>query len=251
MNWVISLLCQTFDLSSSEAVDFQDTFLSMNPNSSGQVRIHDFFRLLRLKACNLSEKIFGVLDVEKKGKITFKQVIISLLVMHAIPNRSQLCLHKANTELLIDGKSIACSSCDNLSLSYACDPQSVPTLSAQSQYGASHRWEIYCLQFLFVVDAMQLQDLDLLLPDLDLLPLPGVRFVLFVADLGRADEEKDGEAVILYSVVNKVIVFNVAFVAELKIQICRRCYATAISRSVASRSRSTTTTGCEICALCC
>ncbi|CAL5436544.1 unnamed protein product [Camellia sinensis] len=41
---------------SSEAVDFLDTFLSMNPDS----------RVLRLKACNLSEKIFGVLDVEKK-----------------------------------------------------------------------------------------------------------------------------------------------------------------------------------------
>ncbi|XP_028095246.1 lysophospholipid acyltransferase LPEAT2-like [Camellia sinensis] len=47
----------------------------MNPNSSGQVRIHDFFRVLRLKACNLSEKIFGVLDVEKKGKITFKKFL--------------------------------------------------------------------------------------------------------------------------------------------------------------------------------
>ncbi|XP_028094742.1 uncharacterized protein LOC114294801 [Camellia sinensis] len=33
---------------------------------SGQVKIHNFFRVLRLKACNLSEKIFGVLDVEKK-----------------------------------------------------------------------------------------------------------------------------------------------------------------------------------------
>ncbi|CAL5382935.1 unnamed protein product [Camellia sinensis] len=79
----------TFDLSSSEGV--LDTFLSMNPNS----RIHDFFRVLRLKACNLSEKvkvqqvlndvlqelrasdckIFGVLDVEKKGKITFKKFL--------------------------------------------------------------------------------------------------------------------------------------------------------------------------------
>ncbi|CAL5381703.1 unnamed protein product [Camellia sinensis] len=65
----------TFHLSSSEAVDFLDTFLSMNPDSSGQVLTHDFFRVLRLKACNLSEKIFGVLDVEKKGKITFKQFL--------------------------------------------------------------------------------------------------------------------------------------------------------------------------------
>ncbi|XP_028114559.1 lysophospholipid acyltransferase LPEAT2-like [Camellia sinensis] len=84
MNWIISLLCQTFDLSSSEAVDFLDTFLSMNPDSSLQVKIHAFFRVLRWKACdlsekeflvNISEKIFGVLDVEKKGKITFKQFL--------------------------------------------------------------------------------------------------------------------------------------------------------------------------------
>ncbi|XP_058222402.1 lysophospholipid acyltransferase LPEAT2 isoform X2 [Rhododendron vialii] len=64
-----------FHLSSLEAVDFLDTFLSMNPDSSGHVEIHDFLRVLRLKACNLSEKIFGVLDVEKKGKITFKQFL--------------------------------------------------------------------------------------------------------------------------------------------------------------------------------
>ncbi|CAL5382856.1 unnamed protein product [Camellia sinensis] len=81
-----------FHLSSSEAVDFLDTFLSMNPDSRllccllvtldnpavavrGEVKIHDFFRVLRLKACNLSEKIFRVLDVEQKGKITFKQFL--------------------------------------------------------------------------------------------------------------------------------------------------------------------------------
>ncbi|XP_028065215.1 lysophospholipid acyltransferase LPEAT2-like [Camellia sinensis] len=75
MNWIMSLVCQAFHLSSSEAVDFLDTFLSMNPDSSGEVKIHDFFRVLRLKACNLSEKIFGVLDVKKKGKITFKQFL--------------------------------------------------------------------------------------------------------------------------------------------------------------------------------
>ncbi|XP_057496388.1 LOW QUALITY PROTEIN: lysophospholipid acyltransferase LPEAT2-like [Actinidia eriantha] len=65
----------TFHLSSLEAVDFLDTFLSMNPDSSGHVKVHDFCRVLRLKACRLSEKIFGLLDVEKKGKITFKQFL--------------------------------------------------------------------------------------------------------------------------------------------------------------------------------
>nr|AZM65199.1 lysophospholipid acyltransferase 8 [Vitellaria paradoxa] len=64
-----------FPLSNSEAVDFLDTFLSMNPDCSGHVKILDFCRVLRLKACNLSEKIFGFLDVEKKGKITFKQFL--------------------------------------------------------------------------------------------------------------------------------------------------------------------------------
>ncbi|KAF7139528.1 hypothetical protein RHSIM_Rhsim07G0023000 [Rhododendron simsii] len=64
-----------FHISSLEAVDFLDTFLSMNPDSSGHVKIRNFLRVLRLKACNLSEKIFGVLDVEKKGKITFKQFL--------------------------------------------------------------------------------------------------------------------------------------------------------------------------------
>ncbi|KAL6964965.1 Acyltransferase [Sarracenia purpurea var. burkii] len=47
----------------------------MNPDSSGRVKIDDFFRVLRLKACSFSEKIFGLLDVEKNGKITFKQFL--------------------------------------------------------------------------------------------------------------------------------------------------------------------------------
>ncbi|CAL5340153.1 unnamed protein product [Camellia sinensis] len=63
----------TFHLSSLEVMDFLDTFLYMNPDSSGHVKIHDFSRVLRLKACGLSEMMFGILDVEKRGKITFKQ----------------------------------------------------------------------------------------------------------------------------------------------------------------------------------
>nr|AZM65194.1 lysophospholipid acyltransferase 3 [Vitellaria paradoxa] len=65
----------TFHLSSLEAVDFLDTFLSMNPDSSGHVKIDDFIRVLKLKACSLSEKIFRFLDVEKRGRITFKQFL--------------------------------------------------------------------------------------------------------------------------------------------------------------------------------
>ncbi|CAL5409297.1 unnamed protein product [Camellia sinensis] len=64
---------ETFHLSSSEEVDFLDTFLSMNPDSSGQVKIHDFFGVLRLKACNRFEKDIWSPCVEKKGKITINQ----------------------------------------------------------------------------------------------------------------------------------------------------------------------------------
>ncbi|KAM7472140.1 hypothetical protein LguiA_010323 [Lonicera macranthoides] len=65
-----------FRLSSLEAVGFLDRFLSMNPDSSGHVGIQDFFRVMRLKPCSLSQKIFGFLDVEKNGKITFKQFLL-------------------------------------------------------------------------------------------------------------------------------------------------------------------------------
>ncbi|GFY90313.1 calcineurin B subunit-like protein [Actinidia rufa] len=58
---------QTFHLSSLEAVDFLDTFLSMNPDSSGHVKVHDFCRVLRLKACRLSEKfLYGSAHVLKQ-----------------------------------------------------------------------------------------------------------------------------------------------------------------------------------------
>ncbi|KAK3006503.1 hypothetical protein RJ639_017592 [Escallonia herrerae] len=66
----------SFHLSSLEAVDFLDTFLSMNPDPSGHVGIHDFFRVLRLKACNLSEKIFGFIDLHKIGRITFQEFLL-------------------------------------------------------------------------------------------------------------------------------------------------------------------------------
>ncbi|THG15027.1 hypothetical protein TEA_013933 [Camellia sinensis var. sinensis] len=58
---------QTFHLSSLEAMDFLDTFLSMNPDSSGHVKIHDFSRVLRLKSCSLSEKfVYGSAHVLKQ-----------------------------------------------------------------------------------------------------------------------------------------------------------------------------------------
>ncbi|XVE77023.1 hypothetical protein DITRI_Ditri13aG0028600 [Diplodiscus trichospermus] len=64
-----------YHISSLEAVDFLDKFLSMNPDTSGCVKKQDFFRVMQLKACTLSEEIFGFLDVEKSGSITFKQFL--------------------------------------------------------------------------------------------------------------------------------------------------------------------------------
>ncbi|KAI8022620.1 Lysophospholipid acyltransferase LPEAT2 [Camellia lanceoleosa] len=57
----------TFHLRSLEAMDFLDTFLSTNPNSSGHVKIHDFSMVLRLKACSLSEKfLYGSAHVSRQ-----------------------------------------------------------------------------------------------------------------------------------------------------------------------------------------
>ncbi|KAL3604052.1 hypothetical protein D5086_004911 [Populus alba] len=64
-----------FHVSSLEAVDFLDKFLSTNPDASGRVKFHDFLRALRVRTCTLSEELFGFLDVEKKGSITFKQFL--------------------------------------------------------------------------------------------------------------------------------------------------------------------------------
>ncbi|XP_059456277.1 lysophospholipid acyltransferase LPEAT2 [Corylus avellana] len=46
-----------FHISSLEAVDFLDKFLSMDPDPSGRVKFYDFLRVLRLKACSLSEEV--------------------------------------------------------------------------------------------------------------------------------------------------------------------------------------------------
>ncbi|XP_043716738.1 lysophospholipid acyltransferase LPEAT2-like isoform X2 [Telopea speciosissima] len=66
-------ISKSFNISTSEAMDFLDKFLSMNPDPSGRVKIHDFLRVLRLRASPLSQKIFGYLDVEKQGSVTFRQ----------------------------------------------------------------------------------------------------------------------------------------------------------------------------------
>uniref|UniRef100_A0A6N2MSE5 EF-hand domain-containing protein n=1 Tax=Salix viminalis TaxID=40686 RepID=A0A6N2MSE5_SALVM len=45
----------------------------MNPDASGRVKFKDFLRAFRLRTCTLSEELFGFLDAEKNGSITFKQ----------------------------------------------------------------------------------------------------------------------------------------------------------------------------------
>ncbi|GFP82311.1 lysophospholipid acyltransferase lpeat2 [Phtheirospermum japonicum] len=47
---------QVLHLRALEAVDLLETYLSMNPDSSGHVELHGFLRALRLKPCGLSEK---------------------------------------------------------------------------------------------------------------------------------------------------------------------------------------------------
>ncbi|KAA3462183.1 lysophospholipid acyltransferase LPEAT2 isoform X1 [Gossypium australe] len=80
-----------YHISSLEAVDFLDKFLSMNPDTSGCVKLHDFSRGLRLKACKLSEEIFGFLDVEKNGSITFKQFLFGVAHVMKQPLFMQAC----------------------------------------------------------------------------------------------------------------------------------------------------------------
>ncbi|XP_048321077.2 lysophospholipid acyltransferase LPEAT2 [Ziziphus jujuba] len=64
-------------MSSLDAVDFLDKFLSMNPDPSGLVKYHDFVKVLRLKDCTLVEEIFSFIDVEKSEAITFKQFLFA------------------------------------------------------------------------------------------------------------------------------------------------------------------------------
>ncbi|KAL4368184.1 hypothetical protein GQ457_05G000370 [Hibiscus cannabinus] len=80
-----------FQISSLEAVDFLDKFISMNPDTRGCVKLHDFLRVLRLKACKLSEEIFGFLDVEKNGSITFKQFLFGVAHVMKQPLFKQAC----------------------------------------------------------------------------------------------------------------------------------------------------------------
>ncbi|CAN8286262.1 unnamed protein product [Cochlearia groenlandica] len=80
-----------FHINSVETVRFLDTFFSMNPNSSGRVKLHDFLRVLRLKPCTLSKGIFGFIDVEKAGSITFRQFLFASAHVLTQPLFQQTC----------------------------------------------------------------------------------------------------------------------------------------------------------------
>ncbi|KAF5732989.1 lysophospholipid acyltransferase LPEAT2-like [Tripterygium wilfordii] len=64
-----------FHISSMEALEFLHRFLSMNPDSSGCVVYHNFLKALRLRDCTLSKEVFGFINLEKNGSITFKQFL--------------------------------------------------------------------------------------------------------------------------------------------------------------------------------
>nr|XP_043620677.1 lysophospholipid acyltransferase LPEAT2 [Erigeron canadensis] len=81
-------LCQ---LSSSEAVDFLERFLGMNPDSSGCVTYQDFIRVLRLKSSSLSENIFRLIDDDKDGVITFKEFLVASAHVMKLPLFRRAC----------------------------------------------------------------------------------------------------------------------------------------------------------------
>lgn len=93
----------SYHISSSEAVQFLDRFLSMQPDPSGHVGIGNFSRVLRLKHCSFSEKVFGFIDIKKTGRITFKEFLLGSahVLRHPLFGKACEC---AFTECDISGK---------------------------------------------------------------------------------------------------------------------------------------------------
>ncbi|XP_073040848.1 lysophospholipid acyltransferase LPEAT2-like isoform X1 [Primulina eburnea] len=99
MAWVQSSL----HLRVLEAVEFLEIYLSMNPDASGYVEFHNFIKVLRLKTSMLSEKIFGFIDTNKIGKITFKQFLLGSAHVLKQPLFRHAC-ELAFSECVADGK---------------------------------------------------------------------------------------------------------------------------------------------------
>ncbi|KAK1295851.1 Lysophospholipid acyltransferase LPEAT2 [Acorus calamus] len=83
---------RSFNISTSEAIDFLDKFLSMKPDSRGHVNIQGFSAVLRLGLCPFTEKIFTFLDVEKCGYITFRQFLLGSAYVLKQPLFKQACI---------------------------------------------------------------------------------------------------------------------------------------------------------------
>lgn len=66
----------TFNISTTDSLFILEEFCEMSPDSSGRVDTHGFLSNYGIGNCHLTEKIFGYLDVEKKGSITFRQFLL-------------------------------------------------------------------------------------------------------------------------------------------------------------------------------
>ncbi|GAB4861853.1 Lysophospholipid acyltransferase lpeat2 [Ancistrocladus abbreviatus] len=82
---------QAYHISTHNALEFLDKFLSMHPDNSGSVTLDNFLRVLRLKHCSFSEKIFASIDLDKSGKITFKQFLLASSYVLKHPSFQQAC----------------------------------------------------------------------------------------------------------------------------------------------------------------
>ncbi|XP_039127516.1 lysophospholipid acyltransferase LPEAT2 [Dioscorea cayenensis subsp. rotundata] len=87
MAWADNL----FQISTSDAMEFLDQFLAMDPDSNGCVQKHDFLICLGLEKSPLGEKIFSYFDVEKKNSITFRQFLLGSANIRKQPLFHEVC----------------------------------------------------------------------------------------------------------------------------------------------------------------
>uniref|UniRef100_A0A7N0T4L2 EF-hand domain-containing protein n=1 Tax=Kalanchoe fedtschenkoi TaxID=63787 RepID=A0A7N0T4L2_KALFE len=80
-----------FHISTLEAVEFLEKFLSMNPDPSGRVHFDSFLNGLKLRPCALSKKIFKFIDLENNGFINFKQFLCGSAHVMNLPLFRQAC----------------------------------------------------------------------------------------------------------------------------------------------------------------
>ncbi|KAL8129142.1 hypothetical protein V2J09_018297 [Rumex salicifolius] len=76
---------KAYHINTPEAMEFLDKFLTMKPDKSGHVNLFNFAMVMKLKVSSVSEKIFTFLDVERRGKITFKEFLYGSI--HVLKHR--------------------------------------------------------------------------------------------------------------------------------------------------------------------